>query len=74
MTHYTLSERLHEAFPQPSDGLRTYINAYEALSHASAGTRRTALDANRTAWRALTEDERDAVDAALASAPLRVVG
>jgi len=72
MTQTTIIEVLRVAFPEPTPALRTYLQAYEALSHASVGTRTVALDANRAAWRALSEEEREAVDVALA-APLRVV-
>lgn len=63
---------LHEAFPDPTPALRTYLQAYEALGRSSNDTRQAALDANRSAWRAMSEDERQAVDDVLDARPLHL--
>jgi len=72
MTQLTILETLRDAFPEPAPRLRTYLDAYEALVRAAVGTRDTALAANRAAWRAMTEDERNAVDEVLRNVQLRV--
>lgn len=72
MTQFTILETLRDAFPEPTPAVRTYLDAYEAFSKAGTGMRETALQANRAAWRALTEDERQAVDTVLKHIPLQV--
>lgn len=70
--HTTIIEILREAFAEPSDKLRTYLNAYEALSMAAPGMHMLAIEGTRAAWRALDETERQAVDDALEAMPLKV--
>lgn len=72
MTHTTIIDALRQAFAEPSDALRTYLNAYEVLSMAAPGMHMAALEGTRAAWRALSEDEREAVDQALDAVPLKV--